>query len=384
MCPVRTQRRRQYWQYLPNKLTFHAHISSQVLVTTSCNRSDTFLIAMAALSADQSRPLALAAAAGAGLLYTAQQLIKAITRRRDPALGREAGSSGGNGSLWQPNPNPKWQPPHKQPAPFGSDEMHTVDPAKLPTDAMYPLIISAVVPRPIGFVSTQNSEGRGNLAPYSYFNVMAHNPPTVAIGCSASRLRSHGRKDTLVNILETGEFVVNIMSEWFVEAANHCCGNFDYGEDEMELSGLTPLPHDNERSAESQCAVAGRGCMMTWKPPAHTSLDCNSTSCDHVKPRRVKESAVQMECVLRTTHEVKDSSGTVTCVIVIGEVVLMHVHEGVAGKSPSGKLIVDINKYRPISRLGGNTYGRVAGLFDLPRPDRGPTQQKLQYTSTAS
>lgn len=263
-------------------------------------------------------------------------------------MSREAGSSGGNGSLWQPNPNPKWQPPHKQPAPFGSDEMHTVDPAKLPTDAMYPLIISAVVPRPIGFVSTQNSEGRGNLAPYSYFNVMAHNPPTVAIGCSASRLRSHGRKDTLVNILETGEFVVNIMSEWFVEAANHCCGNFDYGEDEMELSGLTPLPSIK------------------------------------VKPRRVKESAVQMECVLRTTHEVKDSSGTVTCVIVIGEVVLMHVHEGVAGKSPSGKLVVDINKYRPISRLGGNTYGRVAGLFDLPRPDRGPTQQKLQYTSTAS
>jgi flavin reductase (DIM6/NTAB) family NADH-FMN oxidoreductase RutF len=142
---------------------------------------------------------------------------------------------------------------------------------------------------------------------------------------------------------------------------------------------------------------------------------------------------VQMECVLRTTHEVKDSGGTVTCVIVIGEVVLMHVHEGVAGadwkqcserqlpsnaclqlrpalcvacarascplphtfptlpatsnsagKSPSGKLVVDINKYRPISRLGGNTYGRVSGLFDLPRPDRGPTQQKLQYTSTAS
>jgi hypothetical protein len=185
---------------ISGKCTPHVHPGS----TASFNRSDTFLVAMAALSADQSRPLALAAAAGAGLLYTAQQLIKAITRRRDPALSREAGSSGGNGSLWQPNPNPKWQPPHKQPAPFGSDEMHTVDPAKLPADAMYPLIISAVVPRPIGFVSTQNSEGRGNLAPYSYFNVMAHNPPTVAIGCSASRLRSHGRKDTLVNILETG------------------------------------------------------------------------------------------------------------------------------------------------------------------------------------
>ncbi|EFN57380.1 hypothetical protein CHLNCDRAFT_14085, partial [Chlorella variabilis] len=148
--------------------------------------------------------------------------------------------------------------------------------------------------------------GVGNLAPYSYFNVMAHNPPTVAIGCSTSRLRSHGKKDTLVNILETGQFVVNIMSEWFVEAANHCCGNFDYGEDEMVLSGLTALPS--------------------------------------VRPPRVKESAVQMECELRHTHEVKDAGGKVTCVVVIGEVVLMHVHDG---------LVVDIEKYRPISRLGG-------------------------------
>jgi hypothetical protein len=55
-----------------------------------------------------------------------------------------------------------------------------------------------------------------------------------------------------------------------------------------------------------------------------------------------------------------------------------------AGKSPSGKLVVDIERYQPISRLGGNTYARVRGLFDLPRPDRGPTQQKLQYSSTAS
>lgn len=55
-----------------------------------------------------------------------------------------------------------------------------------------------------------------------------------------------------------------------------------------------------------------------------------------------------------------------------------------AGKSPSGKLVVDIERYQPISRLGGNTYARVGGLFDLPRPDRGAAQQKLQYTSTAS
>jgi len=130
------------------------------------------------------------------------------------------------------------------------------------------------------------------------------------------------------------EFVVNIISEWFMEAANHCCGAFDYGVNEMELSGLTPVP-----SAK-------------------------------IAPPRVGESACQMECVLRHTYDIKDAGGKVTTTIIIGQVVLMHIADGVAGKSPSGKLIVDIEKYKPMSRLGGNIYGRAEGLFELPRPDR--------------
>jgi flavin reductase (DIM6/NTAB) family NADH-FMN oxidoreductase RutF len=232
--------------------------------------------------------------------------------------------------------------------PFDTDAMHTVDPSQLPGDVLYPLIISAIVPRPIAFVSTLSASGVGNLAPFSYFNVMAHNPPHVCIGFAASRLRPHGRKDTLFNLLETGEFVVNIMSEWFIEAANYCCGNFEYGEDEMELSGLTPLPSVK------------------------------------VKPPRVKESAVHMECQLRHSYEVKDNKGAVTGTIVIGEVVMMHVHEGVAGRSPSGKLVVSMQHYQPVSRLGGNTYARTSGMYDLPRPDRGPDQKELAYTSRPS
>jgi flavin reductase (DIM6/NTAB) family NADH-FMN oxidoreductase RutF len=130
------------------------------------------------------------------------------------------------------------------------------------------------------------------------------------------------------------EFVVNIISEWYVEAANHCCGNFDYGDDEMQLSGLTPLPSVK------------------------------------VAPPRVAESAVQLECKLAHTYEVKDANGKVTTTIVIGRVLMVHVAEAVAGASPTGKLIVDVDKLFPISRLGGNTYGRSEGLFDLPRPDR--------------
>lgn len=122
--------------------------------------------------------------------------------------------------------------------------------------------------------------------------------------------------------------MVNIISEWFAEAANHTCGNFPYGADEMALAGLHPLPSTR------------------------------------VAPPRVAESGVHLECVLRHTY----AAGGTT--VVIGEVVMWHVADAVAGRSPSGKLTVDPGKLRPVSRLGGNTYGRTAGLFDLPRPDR--------------
>lgn len=90
-----------------------------------------------------------------------------------------------------------------------------------------------------------------------------------------------------------------------------------------------------------------------------------------VKPPRVAESAVQLECVVRQVYDMSAPGGTTGgSTVVIGEVVMWHVAEGVAGKSPSGKLVVDILKLKPISRLGGNTYGRTNNIFDLPRPDR--------------
>lgn len=89
-----------------------------------------------------------------------------------------------------------------------------------------------------------------------------------------------------------------------------------------------------------------------------------------IKPPRVAESAVQLECVLRHTYEAKGPGGKGGSTVVIAEVVMWHVAQGVAGASPSGKLVVDVAKLKPISRLGGNTYGRTSGLFDLPRPDR--------------
>lgn len=128
------------------------------------------------------------------------------------------------------------------------------------------------------------------------------------------------------------EFVINIISDWYVEAANHTCGAFPRGVDEMQLAGLTPVPSQR------------------------------------VRPPRVKESAVQMECRLAHIYPMINSLGQVGGHIVIGEILLIHVAEAVAGTSHSGKLVVDPLKLAPISRLGGITYGRLTELYDITRP----------------
>eukprot|EP00878_Enallax_costatus_P004685 GHUV01004933.1.p1 GENE.GHUV01004933.1~~GHUV01004933.1.p1 ORF type:complete len:211 (+),score=50.69 GHUV01004933.1:316-948(+) len=167
-------------------------------------------------------------------------------------------------------PHPDWVPGQHQPPPFDPDNRHVIDPATVPEAEIYPLVISAIVPRPIGFAATMAADGSVNLAPFSYFNVLSHNPVIVAFGVSRSALRSGGKKDSFQNIEETKEFTINIMSEWFVEAANHTCGAFDRGVNEFELSGLTPVPSQR------------------------------------VKPPRVRESAVQLECKLKQVIDFQD------------------------------------------------------------------------------
>lgn len=125
-----------------------------------------------------------------------------------------------------------------------------------------------------------------------------------------------------------------MISEWFVEAANHCSGDFPRGADELAAAGLTPAP-----SAR-------------------------------VRPPRVAEAAVAFECRLRAVHEVSDNrTGAPSGAVVIGEVVLAHVSEAVAARSPSGKLVVDAFKLRPVGRLGGVSYCGLGAVYDMARPD---------------
>jgi flavin reductase (DIM6/NTAB) family NADH-FMN oxidoreductase RutF len=225
----------------------------------------------------------------------------------------------------KPSPNPAWKPLDKQPHPFGNAAHKSIDPQALASS--YFLTISAVVPRPVAFVSSRSAAGINNLAPFSYFNAVAHDPPTLCVGICKNRDGSN--KDTLNNIEETGEFVVNIISDWMVESANHTCGAFPPNVDEMSVVGLTPLPSEV------------------------------------VAPPRVAESAVNMECKLSGKHEVVNDKGEVTCIVVFGRVVRFHVLEPLVEDGPRGPSTPQVC---PFPQLCASKFGhQPAKLFIPPK-----------------
>ena len=198
-----------------------------------------------------------------------------------------------------------------------------IDPAATEPRNIYKLMVGAIVPRPIAFVSTISAEGILNLAPFSYFTAASSNPPAV---CFCTSIRRDGtKKDTLRNIEATGEFVVNVVSEEFAPQMNACSAEFPPEVDEFAASGLTPIPSDL------------------------------------VKPPRVGESHIHMECrLLQVVHvSPKPLGGS----LVIGEVLRFHVDDAIAGD-----YVIDADKLRPIGRMSGPTYTRTTDRFDLERP----------------
>jgi len=201
-----------------------------------------------------------------------------------------------------------------------------IDPASAAPVDIYKLMVGAIVPRPIAFVSTVSPEGTLNLAPFSFFTGISANPPVI---CFSPMIRGSdaGRKDTLRNIERTREFVVNVVSEEFVRQMNICSIEFPPEIDEFEASGLTPIPSDV------------------------------------VKPPRVKESHIHMECTLVQIVDVspKPLGGS----IVLGQVVRFHVDDALIDNYR-----IDPDKLRPVGRMGGPTYTRTTDRFDLERPKR--------------
>ncbi|KAG4029078.1 hypothetical protein MFRU_017g00170 [Monilinia fructicola] len=194
----------------------------------------------------------------------------------------------------------------------------------------YKLLISSIIPRPIGFVSTRSADGKStNLAPFSYFNMINHDPPLFTLGYAGGL---ENAKDSLKNLKETGECTINIISEHFIEAANATSINAPYGESEWAFSGLSP--------AESKTVKASR------VAEAHFSVEGKLES--------LKE------------YESRATPGKKTGVLAVVEGTRFWVRENAINKE---KNIVDPAVLKPISRLGGITYGRTTQGVELPRPD---------------
>ena len=220
-------------------------------------------------------------------------------------------------------PDPTWKPGDPLlPSPLGK-ELKTFDLAQLDVRGIYSLMIGAIVPRPIALIATTNPEGEGNLAPFSYFMAVSSQPPCIAVSITPKSATEE--KDTLRNIRATGEFTINLVAEWMVEAVNYTSATFPYGVDEMTKVGLTPLPSES------------------------------------VRPPRVLESPVQLECRLEQLIPVGQGHGSSN--LVIGRILKAHVANDALKNGQ-----IDASKVRPISRLGGNFYGCTDRIFELPRP----------------
>ncbi|MFB6123545.1 MAG: flavin reductase family protein [Haloferacaceae archaeon] len=186
-------------------------------------------------------------------------------------------------------------------------------------ESFYRTLSTAVIPRPIAWVSSRSADGVDNLAPFSFFNVVCVDPPMVGFAPSD---RSDGSlKDTPRNVRETGEFVVNVVTMDLAEAMNATSGTFDRGESEFETTDIDAV---------------------------------DSTA---VSPPRVAEAKIAFECEL---HDFLDLGAST---LVVGEVVRAHVDDAVTS---DGKL--DVEKVDAVGRLAGGWYASTRERFEMERP----------------
>jgi flavin reductase (DIM6/NTAB) family NADH-FMN oxidoreductase RutF len=184
----------------------------------------------------------------------------------------------------------------------------------------YKLFSGLVVPRPIALVTSANEVGHVNAAPFSFFNILSHDPPILALGIY--NLRPGELKHTVRNIRSSGEFVVNLVGFEMAEQMNICAIEFPPETDELAVSGLTAVP------------------------------------CSKVKVPRIAEAPVSLECTLER-EIVLGNTGQRS--IILAHVHHLHVRDGVV----NDKFHVDIGRLDVIARLSGPTYGRIRDRFDM-------------------
>lgn len=229
------------------------------------------------------------------------------------------------------SPTPSWE--YGQGVPNNGASLaqkhHEIDPyaSDRPMINNYRLLVSGIAPRPVGFLSTVNSKGEKNLSPFSYFQVIDHDPPMFIVGFSS---RPGRVKDTYRNLRETGECVINTVSENMIEAVNATSIDAPYGVSEWDVSGLHEAP---------------------------------STT---VKPSRVAESVFNIEGKVIDIKEFTDHQqpGMSLAATVLIKATRFWVKEGTANEDYSH---IDLEKLRPVGQLGGISYGRIGSTFEQPR-----------------
>ncbi|MDF7811304.1 flavin reductase family protein [Hymenobacter sp. YC55] len=206
----------------------------------------------------------------------------------------------------------------------------TITPGTLPGPEWHQFLLSAVAPRPVAFVSTISAAREVNLSPYSFFNVFSSNPPTL-IFSPANRVRDNTQKHTLFNVREVAECVVNICDYAVVEQMSLASTEYERGVNEFVKAGLTEL------------------------------------ASDLVRPPRVAECPVSLECVVEQIIAIGDSNGGGN--LVICRVVQAHFREDILLESGPG---IDPHKFDAVARLAGDWYSRVTpeSLFTVPKPNR--------------
>lgn len=210
--------------------------------------------------------------------------------------------------------------------------MKTITPGEVPVQEIHGILLGAVAPRPIALASTVDLEGHPNLAPFSFFNIFSTNPPVVVFSPSR-RGRDNTTKHTYDNVKKVPEVVINLVNYAMVQQVNLASSEFPKGIDEFFKAGFTPIPSEK------------------------------------VKPFRVKESPVQLEC--KVLQVIEAGNGPAAGNLVICEVLLVHIDEAII--DDKGK--IDPQKADWVARMGGDWYCRAAGdaLFKVTKPVDSPS-----------
>lgn len=205
--------------------------------------------------------------------------------------------------------------------------MLKIDPSEIKTSVLHSYLLGSVAPRPIAFASTVDKQGVPNLSPFSFFNVFSANPP-IAIFSPARSGRTGEHKHTYENVKEIPEVVINVVNYNLVYQASLSSTEFPKGVNEFQKAGLTELRSEK------------------------------------VRPPRVKESPVQMECKVKEVIELSPEPGAGN--LIICEILLIHIDEKILDANKA----IDPDKIDLVARMGGNWYLRASGnaKFEIPKP----------------